>query len=148
MADFKIEGLDAAMAKLRAVSKAVAGKATRSAATKAMAIVRNAARATVAAYDDPDSPSNIAKNIVTRNDTKAGKREGGIVVKVGVAGGAKPQKGNKDTGHWRFVEFGKEGVAARPFMRPALEGNVDAVTNKFVSELEPAIDKAILKATR
>ena len=67
------------------------------------------------------------------------------MVKVGVIGGARPARGTEDEGHWRLVEFGKEGVPARPFMRPALEENVQQVTNAIVSELDPAITKILAK---
>lgn len=149
MADeFKIKGLEAAMAKLNAVSDAVKFKATRAAGTKAMRIVRDAARRGAATLDDPESASNIAKNIVTRYSKKASKREGGIVIQVGVQGGARPAKGRADTGHWRLLEFGNVHNRATPFMRPALANNVGAVTDEFVKALEPAIDKAIAKAKK
>jgi HK97 gp10 family phage protein len=120
----------------------------RCAGTKAMRIVRDAARAKAQALDDPKTPANIAKNIVTRNDARGGKRIGGVVIKVGIVGGARPHKGNTDTGHWRFVEFGvpAHNIAARPFMRPALENNVDRVTETMVSELNLSIDKIVAKA--
>ncbi len=148
MSEFQIEGLDPVLKKLKALSSdKFKLKAVRAAGTKAMRIVRDAARAKAAQFDDPKSPSNIAKNIVTRNDAKGGKREGGVVIKVGVIGGARPAKGNKDTGHWRFVEFGvpEHNIAARPFMRPSLESNIGRVTDAFVSDLNLQIDKIIAK---
>ncbi len=148
MSQFQIEGLDPVLAKLKALSSdKFRLKAVRAAGTKAMRIVRDAARTRAREFDDPKTPSNIAKNIQTRNDAKAGRREGGVVIKVGVVGGARPQKGNKDTGHWRFIEFGvpDHGIAARPFMRPALEHNVDKVTETFVSSLNSEIDKIVAK---
>lgn len=146
MSDFKIEGLDAALAKLRAVRKEVSIKGVKAAATRAMRIVRDAARARSKGLNDPATASTIWKEIQTRVNTKAGKREGGVVVQVGVRGGAKPRKGDEDTGHWRFLELGTSQMAAQPFMRPALADNVAAVTAKFVAELEPQIDKAVAKA--
>lgn len=149
MADtFALKGADAAIAKLRSVSQEVAKRGARSAATRAMRIVRDAARAGARTIDDPQTASNIEKNIVTRYDGKASKREGGVVVKVGVMGGARPRKGDEDEGHWRLVEFGTSKMAAHPFMRPALADNVQAVADKFVSELEPQIDKALAKVRR
>lgn len=140
--EFKISGdLAGIVRKLRGLGPKLQTKALRSAGTKAMRPVRDAARARARSFDDAGTPSNIAKNIVTRYDSKGSRREGGLVTKVGVAGGARPQKGNKDTGHWRFVEFGKEGVPARPFMRPALESNTAQVTEIFVQELNSALDK-------
>lgn len=145
MADFQIEGLGPVLAKLKNLSVQFKKKAVRSAATKAMAIVRKQAQASAALIDDPETASNISKAIVTRFDGKGSKREGGVVVKVGVMGGARPKKGTVDTGHWRFQEFGNSQQAARPFMRPALENNVQRVTETMVTELDKAIDKIIAK---
>lgn len=143
MAEFKIEGLDAVLAKMRGLAPKLLKKGLRSAGTKAMRIVRDDARRVARTFDDPETGSNIAKNIITRYDARGSKREGGAVTKVGVAGGARPKKGTEDTGHWRLVEFGKEGVPARPFMRPALAGNIEQVTTTYVQALDAEIDKAL-----
>ena len=147
MADsFRIEGLDPILKKLKALgSEKLRVKGVRAAATRAMRIVRDAARSKAKGFDDPETGSNIAKNITTRNDAKGGKRIGGVVVKVGVIGGARPRKGTEDTGHWRMKEFGTSKMPAEPFMRPALEGNVQQVTDTFVAELDKQIDKIVAK---
>lgn len=144
MADFQIQGLEAFLRKIQGVKKEIVGKAVRSAANKAMRPVRDSARNKAKGFDDPDSPSNISKNVAisTRNYPKKGE----VVSKVGVRGGARPQPGNEDTGHWRFKEFGTEKMAADPFMRPSLEENISQVVDGVVSELEPALDKAVAKA--
>lgn len=145
MAEFQIKGLDQVLRRMKGLAPELKRKAARAAATKAMRIVRDAARAKAATFDDPETASNIAKKITTRYDGHGSKREGGVVVKVGVVGGARPRKGTEDEGHWRFKELGREGVPADPFMRPALENNVERVTDTFVNELNPAIDKALAK---
>lgn len=140
-----IKGLDAALAKLKALGDTKKVKsAVRSAGTKAMRPVRDAARAGVKGLDDPETPSMIWKKIVTQYRSKQSKGDQ-VMVSVGVQGGARPAKGDKDTGHWRFIEFGTEKMAARPFMRPALESNVSKVTDGFISSLDPAIDKIIAR---
>lgn len=144
-ADFKLEGLDAAMAKLRALGDPKRIKsAVRSASTKAMRPVRDAARANSKGLDDPETASVIWKKIVTQYRSRLSKGDQ-VVTSVGVQGGAKPVKGDKDTGHWRLLEFGTEKMRAQPFMRPALESNVGKVAETFVESLEPAIDKIIAK---
>lgn len=129
--------------------KALTGKkmlsAIRSGLTRSARLPRDKARAKARSFDDPSSPSNIAKNITTRYDGKASKREGGVVVKVGVAGGARPAKGNKDTGHWRLKEFGTSQMQAEPFMRPALAETADQVINEFAGNLDAAITKVVTK---
>lgn len=143
--DFKLEGLDAAMAKLRALGDPKRIKsAVRSAGTKAMRQVRDSARANARGIDDPETASVIWKKIVTQYRSRQSKGDK-VTVSVGVQGGAKPAKGNKDTGHWRLVEFGTEKMQAQPFMRPALESNVGKVAATFAESLEPAIDKIIAK---
>ena len=144
-ADFKLEGLDAAMAKLRALGDPKRIKsAVRSASTKAMRPVRDAARANSKGLDDPETASIIWKKIVTQYRSRLSKGDQ-VVTSVGVQGGAKPVKGDTDTGHWRLLEFGTEKMRAQPFMRPALESNVGKVAETFVESLEPAIDKIIAK---
>lgn len=143
--DFKLEGLDAAMAKLRALGDPKRIKsAVRSASTKAMRQVRDSARANARGLDDPETASVIWKKIVTQYRSRQSKGDK-VTVSVGVQGGAKPVKGDKDTGHWRLVEFGTEKMPAQPFMRPALESNVGKVAATFTESLEPAIDKIIAK---
>jgi HK97 gp10 family phage protein len=146
MADNRIHGLDAALAKLKNLRDPKKVKAScRAAGTKAMRIARDAARTGARRFDDPETPSNIAKNIVTNYSAKQSRGEQ-VVVRVGVRGGAKPAKGNEDTGHWRFIEFGSShNDPAKPFMRPALADNVQKITDAFVAALEPAIDKQITK---
>ncbi|HEL8386180.1 TPA: hypothetical protein U0D20_004949, partial [Escherichia coli] len=53
-----------------------------------------------------------------------------------------------DTWYWRFLEFGTEHVAARPFMRPAMNGADAEVVSTFARELEKAVDRAIRRMSR
>jgi HK97 gp10 family phage protein len=148
VAEFQITGLDPVLKKLAALQGKQMLSAIRSALTKGARIPRDAARRKAASFDDPESPSNIAKNIVTRYSGKRSKREGGVVVQVGVAGGARPAKGNEDTGHWRLKEFGTSQMPADPFMRPALSDNAEKVTSEFAGDLDKAIDKIVAKGAR
>lgn len=143
MAD-RIEGLDAVLRRMKKLPQEIQRKAATAALRKGARIVVKAARA-AATFDDPETESNIQKAITSRADTKGGKREGGAMVKVGVAGGARPRKGTADSGHWRLLEFGTENMPAQPFMRQALEGHVSEVTSAIVSELDPAITKIVAK---
>lgn len=146
MADGKWDGLDAALAKMKGLPDKLKKGAFRRAGTKAMRLVRDAARKSAARFDDPSSPSNISKNIVTRAGSRKDERRYGgnvVVTKVGVQGGARPKKGREDTGHWRLLEFGTSKMRAQPFMRDALESNADLVTSVYSSALGPEIDKAL-----
>ena len=54
-----------------------------------MAIVRDEARRNAKKLDDKDSPNAIWKNIRVQEATRSGRRIGGVVMRVGVAGGAR-----------------------------------------------------------
>ena len=141
MLDTRIEGLDGVLAKMRAMSPKLQKKGALASLRKGARIVVKDARAGALALDATETASKIAKNVTSRADTKGGKRNGGAMVKVGIAGGAKPLAGNTDTGHWRLLEFGTSKMPAQPFMRRALASNVQQVTDAIVAELNIQIDK-------
>ncbi len=162
----QIEGLDDVTAKMRELSnpKKQKNAATRS-ARKAMAVVRKAAVANAKALDDSNSPERIWKNI----QVKASKtKQGFVLMKVGVRGGAmsyantkenvrKGKIGKKyltpgdktnpggDTFYFRFLEFGTSKVPATPFLRPALNNNMEAVQSSFVDDFSAQLDKEIIR---
>jgi HK97 gp10 family phage protein len=155
MASFNIEGLDPILKKMKGLSQKMQQAGVRRAGLKAMRLVRDDARARAKQFDDPSTPNNIPKNIVVRNNSKAGKRVGGVVIQVGVLGGAKSERSTRgknasnDSGskiwYWRFLEFGTSKMRAQPFMRPALANNVEKVTTSMVTSLNTEIDKIIAK---
>lgn len=148
---FQLTGVEQINRRLKALGdeKRVRKIAT-AASRKAMNVVRDAARRNARAIDDPASAEVIAKNIVTQNSARAGRQEGGVVMRVGVMGGANtrsPPKGQaglpgRDTRHWRYIEFGTQDTPAQPFMRRALEENTARVTQTVVAELSRLLDKA------
>lgn len=151
-----IQGLEGVLKKMAEVTNQVTKKAVRGASSKAMRIVRDAARSNVRVLNDPRTPENIYKNIVI--STKVYPQLGEVRSRVGVRGGARNYsaygeiqnatgKSNPggDTWYWRLLEFGTSEFAAKPFMRPALENNVDKVTTEFVKGLNDIIDKAAAK---
>lgn len=155
MADgFNIQGLNGVVNKMRALSPRLKKKGLRKAARAAMNIVRDAAKANAKAIDDPGTREKVFRNIITQESSKQSKREGGVVMRVGVRGGAgsnqhsKDASGNPggDTRHWRYIEFGAEHTPAVPFMRPAFSSNVQAVTDRFVTVLNSEIN-ALLGAS-
>lgn len=163
----EITGLDEVQEKLRQLGNARKAKnaATRS-SRKAMNIVKKAAVQNAKALDDKDSPERIWKNIIT----KAGKTKGvdNVVMKVGVKGGARKYGANADnrragrvgrryqtqgdkknpggdTWYFRLVEYGSATNNANPFMRPALNNNMDAVQAEFKRSFLEELDKEISK---
>ena len=149
MADgFNIQGLNGMVDKMRALSPRLKKKGLRKAARAAMNIVRDAAKANAKAIDDPATREKVFRNIITQESSKQSKREGGVVMRVGVRGGAGSNQHSKDassnpggdTRHWRYIEFGAEHTPAVPFMRPAFSSNVQAVTDRFVTVLNSEIN--------
>lgn len=154
MKTVELQGLDALRKKLRAIPQDLQKKGFRSAMRKAANLVRDAAKANAKGLDNPETGERIADNVAVRFSPKEYKRDGDIVFRVGILGGArKPdvdgklrvkQKGGP-TWYWRFLEFGTSAIAARPFMRPALSQNASAATDAAVAAMNKEIDKAVRK---
>ena len=148
--EFNIEGLDEVQGKLKRLGNPRLMKnAARRSARKAMAIVRDAARSGAKSIDDPQTAEKIWKNIAiaagkTRNPSE-------VVMRVGVRGGASfsnpnpPNTSGGDTRHWRWLESGSAHNPPTPFMRPALQNNIQAVTNSFAENFNKEIDKELAK---
>ena len=146
--EVNIEGLDEVQEKLeRLANPRLIKNAARRSMRKAMAIVRDAARANAKTLDDPETAEKIWKNIAigagkTRNPNE-------IKMRVGVRGGASfsnpnpPNTSGGDTRHWRWLELGASHFPPTPFMRPALQNNIQAVTNSFAENFNKEIDKEL-----
>lgn len=146
--EVEITGLDDVVNKLQKLANPRRTKSiARKAARQAMNIVRDAARNNAKAIDDPETSEKIFKNIKVSAGKTRNPNE--IKMRVGVDGGAsfsnlnpKPTSGG-DTRYWRWVEYGRSGVPATPFMRPALENNIQQVTNKFAEVFDAELDKEL-----
>lgn len=162
--EFKIEGLDAVLKKMRALPVDVRMKGARFAGRKAANLIRDAAVANASRINDPATREEIAKNIVVRFATRESRRTGDVMFRVGVLGGARQYAKNRenvrkrragssystggssgnpggDTFYWRYQEHGTQNMAARPFMLPALEQNADAATSIFATNLDSWLDR-------
>lgn len=148
--EFNIEGLDEVQEKFKRLGNSrLIKNAARRSMRKAMAIVRDAARNNAKGIDDPKTAEKIWKNIgiaagKTRNPNE-------VVMRVGVRGGASfsnpnpPSTSGGDTRHWRWIEFGSVHNPPVPFMRPALQNNIQAVMSSFAHNFNAEIDKEIAK---
>ncbi|WP_426156760.1 HK97-gp10 family putative phage morphogenesis protein [Pseudomonas sp. TSRC2-2] len=148
---FQLQGLESVVANMRGLAPKLQKRGLRKAAREAMNIVRDDAKARAKVLDDPETAEKVWKNIITQEATKQSRREGGVVMRVGVRGGAganqhsKDASGNPggDTRHWRYIEFGTQFTPPAPFMRPAFSQNVGAVTDQFIASLNREIDAAL-----
>jgi len=138
---FEIKGADKTLRRMRQFAPKLQRKGARRAARKAMAIVRDAAKANAKALDDPSTPGQIWKRIAIAESGRQSRREGGVVMRVGVRGGARSSKSKDPPWYWRLLELGTQHSRARPFMVPALASNTSAVTEKLVSELNKEFDQ-------
>lgn len=159
--EFKIHGLDGVLRNMRAIGPQLSAKGARTAMRKAANVVRDAAKANAARLDRPETPNRIADNVAVQFASKRLKQTGDVMFRVGVRGGARQYSNTREnrgsgrvgktyatggsTFYWRFLEFGTSKMPARPFLRPALEHNVEKVTNVAVTELKKAIDKIVAK---
>lgn len=148
--EVNIEGLDEVQEKLKRLGNPRLMKnAARRSARKAMAIVRDSARNAAKGIDDPQTTEKIWKNIATAAGKTRNPNE--VVMRVGVRGGASfsnpnpPNTSGGDTRHWRWLEFGSVHNPPTPFMRPALQNNIQAVTNSFAENFNKEIDKELAK---
>lgn len=133
---------DNAIGKLDALPKKLKRRALGRALRKGANVWRDAARRNAEKFDDPETPLKVSKHIITQGHRRLGKREGGVAMRVGVRGGAAARRGRPPhPWYWRFKEFGTQKQQAEPFMRPAMENNLQAATDAVVRELVPAIDK-------
>ena len=169
--EFNIEGLDEVQEKLKRLGNPRLMKnAARRSMRKAMAIVRDAARANAKGLDDPETAEKIWKNIAIAAGKTRNQNE--VVMRVGVNGGAGANKYSKsivmkerrkkgepkqvlaentialtggNTRHFRYLELGTSEMPATPFLRPALQNNIQAVTNSFAENFNKEIDKELAK---
>ena len=157
------KGADEALAKMRNLAPKLIKSGLKRAVRKGAVVVQKAAQANARRIDDPQTAASIPKNIAVQYSGPLSKREGGVGYRVGVLGGAKRlyanNKANRRKGivgqqtsatggstwYWRFVELGTSRQRAQPFMRPALENNVERATAAIVSEIGPALDRALEK---
>lgn len=147
----RLQGLKAATDKMAGLAPKLRRSGLRKAARQAMNIVRDDAKARARAIDDPETAEKVWKNIITQESARQGRREGGVVMRVGVRGGASSNQHSQDasgnpggdTRHWRYLEFGTKHNPPAPFMRPAFSTNVNAVTERFVQVFVQEIDAAL-----
>lgn len=139
------------------------------ASRKAMRVALNAARSAARNLDDPESAERIWKNVALQNSSRQGRREGGVVMRLGVRGGARSYANTRenvrkgrvgktyktlgdksnpggDTWYWRFLELGTRRTAVREFLQPALKDNAVMIEGLLAEYLEREIELLTPKA--
>jgi len=157
MAGFQLEGLEEALKKLDEMAKNVQKKHVKKALREGAKIVQKSAKEKAQKINDPKTRADISKNIVIRAGKTPDKNS--VKVRIGVKDGGQfwrknkkvQRKGKKrqpnphytplvnDTRHFWLVEFGTAKTKAQPYMRPALESNIDNATAAVTASLKKDI---------
>lgn len=153
--EFKINGVDSLLERMRALPVELRKRPARAALGKAAAVIRLQAAANALALDDTETGRKIAGNVVQRFRSKYSKRTGDLMISVGVATGkGRIPDGNPDTGaegdtpHWHLLEMGTEKMRAQPFLRPAAETKAGEAVNVFASELDKSLDRLLKRLAK
>jgi HK97 gp10 family phage protein len=147
----KIEGLAEIKRKLDKLPERIGNNAMRRSLRKGANVIKEAARNNAKRIDDPETREQIWKNITVQSGgAKRERRIGGVMMRVGVLGGAKPTSGDNgtpggNTTHWRFIELGTSQVAAQPFLTPAANEKASAALDAIVGDMTKQVDKELAK---
>lgn len=146
-----VQGLAEIERKLKLLPERVGKNAMRRALRKGANVIRDAARRNAKAIDDPETRERIWKNIaVAGGGRRRERRVGGVMMRVGVRGGAKPTRGDNgqpggNTTHWRFVELGTSEARAQPFLTPAGSEKAQAAYDAIAADAIKQVDKELAK---
>jgi HK97 gp10 family phage protein len=159
VANIAIEGLDDVLAALKALPDSITKNAAPFAMRKGANVIAKEAKARA-----PKRTGNLQKRIAVR---KRKRRDAGIALaySVGVLGGASSTYGNTksnrrkglvgktyDRGgtayYWRFLEFGTEKLAAKPFLRPAFDSKAEEAVKAIADGFRTGLARAVAKAMK
>ncbi|WP_110951372.1 HK97-gp10 family putative phage morphogenesis protein [Pseudomonas bohemica] len=130
--DYKLTGADELSARFRSLTEEMRRKVVTPAARDAMEIVLADAKDRAARIDDPETANFIPKNLAIVERKAIGVEVGAVVMSVGVRKRSRGQGGG-NTFYWWWVELGTEKNRAKPFLRPALANNREALFKEFLS---------------
>ena len=147
---FKVEGLAELAKALRELPDRVAKNGLRVSVYAGAKVIRDEARmrapkaAEVLGPNQPP-PGTLKRSVImkhVRELSGGGRQTFYVLVRHGKKYRNQGKRGNlsQDAWYWRFVEFGTRKMAARPFLRPALESRrrqaVDAIKQRLTQRIE------------
>lgn len=149
---FNIENIGDLVAKFEELSEKMQKRIAWKAVKKGAGVIRDAAEANAKKIDAPardgETDSQIFPYIKIQKASKIAKAERAVAYRIGVEGQAIYDGVRAPPTYWRFVEFGTEKTKAQPFLRPAMEQNMNAAANAIVTELWSELAKAAAKAAK
>lgn len=139
----KVSGLKELSDALAALDLDLKKRTMKKAGVASMSPVLTRVKAGLQTSTDTGGLLKTAKITTSMNHKKLKKRgrKAAMIVSVSAGRGGKRQKGR--TGQQALqVEFGTARMAARPFMRPAIQGKEKLVFQRFRWHLKVGLDKA------
>jgi len=128
----EIKGLEELISKLNGLPDKLETKVVRAAIRKGAILMRDKARDKV-----PVDTGTLKKSIKIRNN----RSEKGIIsFKIGPTS---DKKKGTDVFYGRFVEFGTSKMAAKPFMRPALDESENEVLDVVINGIQSKFNEVI-----
>ena len=146
----KIEGLAELGKALRELPDRVARNGLRVSVYAGAKVVREEARARAPKAQqslgpNQPPPGTLKRSVIMKHIRElsgGGRQTFYVLVRHGKKYRNQGKRGNlsQDAWYWRFVEFGTRKMAARPFLRPALESRrreaVDAIKERLTQRIE------------
>jgi HK97 gp10 family phage protein len=142
----KLEGVADLTAKLNELGAKVAARELKGTAKEALQIAEHKARATMPQGVEPHKTyrgrlvSGGYALSTLHIETKLDKRQGSAIATLGV--------GREAFYVVQFVELGTARMAARPWLRPALEDSEDAMLSQLSVSLKKRVDRATTRAAK
>src|SRR5690606_28565232 len=149
--DVDVKGLAEIERKLKLLPERIGRNAMRRALRKGANVIRDMARNNAQRVDDPETREKIFKNIaVASGGRRRESHAGGVMMRVGVRGGAKHTRGDNgapggNTTHWRFIELGTSKAQAQPFMQPAAASGAGKAASAITEAMKVEMDKELAK---
>ena len=147
---FKVEGLAELAKALRELPDRVAKNGLRVSVYAGAKVIRDEARlrapkATESLGPNQPPPGTLKRSVIMKHIRElsgGGRQTFYVLVRHGKKYRNQGKRGNlsQDAWYWRFLEFGTRKMAARPFLRPALESRrreaVDAIKQRLSERIE------------
>ena len=146
----RIEGLAELNRALRELPQRIANRGLRTAVYAGAKVIRDEARhrapkAAQSLGTKQPSAGTLKRSVIMKHIRElsgGGRQTFYVLVRQGKKYRNQGKRGNlsQDAWYWRFVEFGTRKMAARPFLRPALESRrreaVEAIKGRLAQRLE------------
>jgi HK97 gp10 family phage protein len=153
--DVEVTGLKELNEALRALPDRIARNVLRASVSAGAAVIRKEVKARAPVYTGPVQKGHPPPGTLKRAVFQKQARELSSLIRqnfiVGVRHGkARADKKGRtlDAFYWRFVEFGTEKMAARPFMRPAFEAKKNAAVEAIKTYMAERIPREVEKLNR